>query len=205
MFIWTLMKMLNRVLLLGLVLVVLGGCSVKQPIEPPVDTQPPVEVPNKDLSFSLDGFSYTFPLKVEAFMNDGWEPTVALGDEIIEANAYIDNHFFRRGTSIVRTALYNPSDLTILKTKSNVSHIAFENRTFKTDVAPNILINDFLNFETTIDQIEEIFGKPTMTEDAVFEHYTFEIDNRNSLRVDFYKDRRDGNVSRWIILTSYNN
>lgn len=195
--------MLKRLILVGLILLILGGCSPQTLEEPPVTTNPPVEEPKTDLSFVLDGFSYAFPLKVQDFMKDGWEPTIPLADGVIEANAFIDNHFFRRGTSIVRIALYNPTSSPILKTESNISHIAFENRTFKTDIAPDILISDFLNFETTIEALESHFGKPTKSEDAVFEHYTFEIDNRNSVRVDFYKDRRDGNVSRWIILTSY--
>lgn len=184
-------------------MIILGGCSSQSSEEPPITNNPPIEQPKTDLSFKLDGFSYEFPLKVQDFMNDGWEPTIPLAGGVIEPNAFIDNHFFRRGTSIVKIALYNPTTSPILKTESYISQIAFENRTFKTDVAPDILVNDFLNFDTTLEDIENSFGKPTKTEDAVFEHYTFDIDSRNSIRVDFYIDRRDGNVSRWIILTSY--
>lgn len=184
----------------------LVGCSSKISIpqeeeKPQTPQEPQEEV--LDLKFSLDGTQFEFPLKLSVFLEDGWETKSNLDEGVIPANTFIPNYFFRKGTSIVKVSLYNPTKNDIILKESLISEIGFENRTFKTDVAPNIKVNDFLDFTTKVEEIEKKFGSATFTEDAVFEYYDFKLDAKNSIRVDIYIDRRDGDVSRWIILNSY--
>ena len=187
-------------------MILLVGCSTKVTIPPgeekPQQPQQPHEVVPA-LTFNLDDTQFEFPLSLTSFLEDGWETKSNLNEGVIEANTFIPNYFFRKGTSIVKVSLYNPNKNDISLKESLISEIAFENRTFKTDVAPKIKVNEFLDFTTSIAEIEKQFGTATFTEDAVFEYYEFNLDTKNTIRVDIYKDRRDGDVSRWITLTSY--
>lgn len=188
---------------------ILTGCTTLEDPDGTINNgnnAPPTEEKVvKEIYFKLDGEDFTFPLEVSSFIENGWQPTVSLEGIIIEANTYIPNYFFRKGTSIVKVALYNPTSESVSYQDSLISEIGFENRTFKQDVAPDITVNDFLNFETSVPEITEIFGEPTVSDDAIFDRYDYKIDQKNSIRVEFYKDKRDGEVSRWIYLTSYKN
>ena len=184
-------------------LVALTGCAAPTPSSPspkPEVPQMPSYVP---ITFELNNKTYQFPLKYEQLVNDGWAPTTALDTVMIEGNTFIPNYFMRKKETIFRVSLYNPTKESIAAKDAYVSEVAFENRTFKQDVAPVIRVYDFLNFETKLSELKEKYGEGSDKSDAIFESYLFDLDARNSIKVDVYKDRRDGEVSRWIILQSY--
>lgn len=184
---------------------ILFGCAKQIEIEKPEIINPPLEESKPlRLYFSLDGIDYQFPLKVKDFIDKGWKPTVSI-DSSIDPNTFIPNYYFRNGTSIVKVSIYNPTSEAKMLDEVLISELGFENRTFKGDVAPNILVNDILDFNTNIETINDIFGEPSYSEDAVFEYYDYEINNKNFIRVEKYKDRRDGDVNRWIYIRSYVN
>lgn len=185
-----------------ILLILLVACSPEVSTPTPAVPKPPIQETPR-IEFNLDGINYKFPIEVSKFIEDGWETSSSLSEGVISPNTFIPNYFFRKGTSIVKVSLYNPGATEISLDESLISEIALENRTFKNDVAPQIMINDFLDFTTPIAIIEEKFGAPKFSDDAVFDYYDFNLDSKNSIRVEIYKDRRDGDVSRWIVIKSY--
>lgn len=189
--------MKRNLVLIGLVFV-LAGCSLFQPKDP---EKPPVVEPQfKTLSVSVDGSTYQMPFPYKTLLDDGWKEQVS-ETLSIEPHTYITKRYLRRNKQMIEVSLYNPTDVVISQLEAYVSLIGGEDRTSLYDDVSNLTLNKGLNLESTLEDFEAAFGRPTSVESSrLNDHYTFEIDALQTVTIWIVKETQ---ALRWLYVESF--
>lgn len=186
-----------------MLVLVLTSCS-SEPKED-VKEEPEEVEPNYDTTpFTLSGKSYALPLSYQTLLNDGWEANSDI-DQKIGANKKISQINLRNDSMIIEVTFYNGSDEEVDMKDANIAEIFAENRTFRGDVAAELTIFDGLDFSSKPEDYEKQLGTYEKTENEVFEIYTFNHTPKVKTVIEYYKDGRDGEVSRWIKISNFTN
>lgn len=191
--------------LLGLISFSLFACA-KVPDEKPLENNTAQESDNDPVQesdethYKLLDKEYILPSSYQILKEDGWE----LEDNpefLLEAGKIIRNRYVRKGPYILELTFFNPSDQEQRLEDSLVAGVAAENRTFGTDQASDIKVGNRINFETSLEEIENQMGDYNYEESAQFKTYIFEHNplSKTEIKVDV-----DTNTIRWIIIENYN-
>lgn len=198
------MKKNNTYKVLGVLLIIalLSSCSVSTPEKPNNNTNPKDEVKEPfELTYVILDEMYTLPTSYETLKEDGW---VLEDDEDQElaSETFIRNKFIRNGPYILDVSFYNPSDEAKPLKESYIASIGAENRSFGHDLASDIVVQGFIDFETSIEDVIDEYDDYTLEESAQFKTYIF---NHNKLSKTEIKVNQDDNSIRWIIIESFKN
>ena len=195
---------LYRVFFTVLLLLTLLGCTkvndgVEDPIKPNPDGPVKVEDLPLEMKYSLLDKEYTLPTSYQELKADCWiledDP-----DFILESEQFIKNRFVRNGSYILDLSFYNASDESQTLEDSLVASIAAENRTFRQDVASDIVIHGSINFDSSIEEIISELGEYELNESAQFDSYTFQNDALSKTEI---KIEKDTDTIRWIIIENF--
>lgn len=200
-------KKLGNLLVSVFMMFILVACAKETPNTPsePEPEKPEEVVPNYDTTtFSLKGKEYHLPVKYEELAQDGWEANSNI-DQKIGSNKKISQIFLRNGSMIIEVTFYNGSDTELDMKDASIAEVAAENRTFKGDVAADLVIHGEFDFNTTPEQFEAKLGAFEKTGNEVFDIYTFNHTAKAKTVIEYYKDGRDGSVSRWIRISNFTN
>lgn len=195
---WTLMKKISLISLMGLVL--LSACTTKapEPVDPP-EPEPFV------MSFTIgkNEDKYTLPVPFKDFKSNGWELE---GDEdyVIPANTVLKNMGVRQKTYYAIVTFFNDTGQDIALKDALVSEFKVEHRKvkghYKTDEITNIKVNGLLDWETSEAELMNLFDvKPVEDVNNLHRIYTYEFDTGASLVVEVRKNEA---TIKYITLTN---
>ena len=192
--------MIKRISIVGVFLVLLLGCGSKDPeIVKPVEPEIVLET---SLNVSLKGIKYVLPASYQDFVANGWVPEQDI-DQVMPPKTKMSNMYLRNNDNIIKVTFSNDSDQEVKMSEAKIAEIYAENRTFGGDVSVDIVVNDFLTFETPLSDVEARFGVYELKSNEVFDEYTFILSPVEKLVISYHKDGSDGNQSRWIGVVDY--
>ncbi|WP_159649826.1 hypothetical protein [Erysipelothrix aquatica] len=192
--------MIKRISIVGVFLVLLLGCGSKDPeIVKPVEPEIVLET---SLNVSLKGEKYVLPAPYQDFVANGWVPEQDI-DQVMPPKTKMSNMYLRNNDNIIKVTFSNNSDQEVIMSDAKIAEIYAENRTFGGDVSVDIVVNDFLTFETPLSDVETRFGVSELKSNEVFDEYTFILSPVEKLVISYHKDGSDGNQSRWIGVIDY--
>lgn len=192
--------MIKKISIVGVFLVLLIGCGSKDPeIVKPVEPEIVLET---SLNLSLKGVKYVLPAPYQEFVANGWVPEQDI-DQVMPPKTKMSNMYLRNNDNIIKVTFSNDSDQEVIMSDAKIAEIYAENRTFGDDVSVDIVVNEFLTFETPLSEVEARFGVYELKSNEVFEEYTFILSPVEKLVISYHKDGSDGNQSRWIGVVDY--
>lgn len=210
---------MKKILILVLGMFLVGCQSANVPPEEPNTPEKPVEevegyktILTEDgyIPFTLVGKDYKLPVSYKEMAANGWEPEFSMED-ILQPNTYIQNYTLRHGEYLIKVVFYNNTNKVINMEDALIAEIEAENRTWREDVATDIVAPKDVTYLTSIGEVEEKYGIPTDLKDsAVFKTITYKISEQASISFKFnleesYRFNQDKDEMRWIILSNFKN